>query len=119
MEHVTIDDPPRMNLLGLLLANIIQRNLTDEAKLKRFQSMSGALEVHAGQMCVTLLFKDGGMKVSRDTVDSPRATVSGSMNALLGLALGGGMVLPWLAGRIKTRGNLFMLLKLKPLLAAE
>ncbi len=119
MEHVTINDPPTMNLLGLLLANIIQRNLDNEAKLKRFQSMSGALEVHAGQMCVTLTFADGHMTVSRGPADSPRATVSGAMDTLLGLALGGGMVGPWLAGRIKTRGNLFMLLKLKPLLAAE
>ena len=119
MEHVTIDDPPSMNLLGLLLANIIQRNLQDPGKLKKLQSMSGALEVHAGQMCVTLLFEGGGMKVSRQTAKKPRATVSGSMETLMGLALGGGMVGPWLAGRIKTRGNLFMLLKLKPLLAAE
>lgn len=119
MEHVTINDPPSMNLLGLLLANIIERNLEDPGKLKKMQSMSGALEVHAGQMCVTLLFEDGGMKVSREIQDSPRATVSGSMDTLMGLALGGGMVGPWLAGRIKTRGNLLMLLKLKPLLATQ
>ena len=119
MEHVTIDDPPRMNLLGLLLGNIIQRNLDDEARLRRFQKMSGALEVHAGEMCVTLTFAEGKMTVSRGPADKPKATVSGAMDALLGMALGGGMVWPWLAGRIKTSGNLLMLLNLKPLLATE
>ncbi len=119
MEHVTINDPPTMNLLGLLLANIIQRNLSDEAKLRRFQKLSGDLEVHAGEMCVTLTFADGKMTVFRGPADKPKAVVSGAMDSLLGLALGGGMVLPWLAGRIKTRGNLLMLLALKPLLATE
>lgn len=119
MEHVIINDPPTMNLLGLLLGNIIERNLAHEAKLRKFQKLSGALEVHAGEMCVTLTFADDKMTVSRGPADKPKATVSGAMDALLGMALGGGMVLPWLAGRIKTRGNLFMLLALKPLLATE
>lgn len=118
-DLVTIVDPPRMNLLGLLLGNIIQRNLDDQAKLARFNKLAGAVEVHAGEMCVTLSFGEGQLRVSRDPVERPRATVSGSMNALMGMALGGGMVGPWLMGHIKTRGSLWLLLQLKPLLAAE
>ena len=35
MQTVTIEDPPRMNLLGLILASVIERNLQDEDKRRR------------------------------------------------------------------------------------
>ena len=34
----------------------------------------------------------------------------------MNLALGGGMVGPWLAGRLKTRGSLLLLLKMRRIL---
>lgn len=108
-----------MSLLGLLLGSIIQRNLADADKLKRFAGINGAVEVHAGQMVVTLHFEGGKLTISRGAADSPRATVRGSLQTLMGLSLGSGMVGPWLSGRLKAQGSLLMLLKLKPLLAVS
>lgn len=119
MEHVTIEDPPRMNLLGLMLAHILERNLAHPRLKQRAARLSGEVAVQAGQMAVTLSFERGAVTVRRGAVERPRAAVRGSMADLLGLALGGGMVGPWLAGRLKTRGSLLLLLRLKPLLAAD
>jgi hypothetical protein len=115
-DRVTIDDPPRMNLLGLILAGIIERNLEDQAKLQRFEKLDAEVVVKAGEMAVTLRFEKGQLTVSRGVAEKPRAQVAGSLDALMALSLGGGMVGPWLAGRLKTRGSLLLLLGLRRLL---
>jgi len=115
-DRVTIDDPPRMNLLGLILAGIIERNLEDQEKRQRFEKLDAEVVVRAGEMAVTLRFGGGRLVVSRGASERPRAQVAGSLDALMALSLGGGMVGPWLAGRLKTRGSLLLLLRLRRLL---
>ena len=111
-DLVTVDDPERMSLLGLILASIIRRNLEHEENLARLKRLDGAL-------AVTLRFADGALTVTRAQEDKPRAAVSGTMDSLMGVSLGQGMVGPWLAGKLKTRGNLLFLLKMLPLMTAD
>jgi hypothetical protein len=118
LDHVTIEDPPRMNLLGLILGSIIDRNLARPENNRRGQRLTGDLVVQAGQMTVTLAFGGGRVTVSRGPAESPRSAVAGSLDALMNLALGGGMVGPWLTGKLKTQGSLLFLLRVKPLLLA-
>lgn len=108
-----------MSLLGLILASVIQRNCEKEQNLARLSRLKGAVEVTAGEMVVTLCFSEGKLTVTRGPDDKARAAVSGSLDSLMGVALGQGMVGPWLAGKLKTRGNLFMLLKMLPLMTAD
>ncbi len=116
MEHVSIDDLPRMNLLGLFLGNIIGRNLEQPAQMKRLSKAKGNIIVHAGTMTVSLCFSGGKLTILRGSVAEANASVSGTMDSLMGMALGRGMVGMVLAGRIKIKGNPFLLLKIKPLL---
>ncbi len=119
MSAVTIEGPTRMNLLGLILANLIERNLADPELKRRFDGLEGAVAVTAGRMGVTLRFARGSLSVARGAQEEgARARVSGSLDTLMGLALGSGMVGPYLSGRLKARG-IFFLLKLKPLLRAD
>jgi hypothetical protein len=113
---VVIEDAPRMNLLGLLLGSIIERQAQQEPARKRLARLRGALVVKAGEMSITLSFSDGRVTVSRGAAKAPRAVVEGSMQALMNVALGGGLVGPWLAGRLRTRGNPLLLLKVLPLM---
>jgi hypothetical protein len=117
MSAVTIADPARMNLLGLILANLIERNLADPELRRRFDRLDGAVAVTAGRMAVTLRFARGSLSVERGAAEGARAAVSGTLETLMGLALGAGMVGPYLSGRLKARG-LLTLLRLKPLLRA-
>lgn len=118
MEHVIINDPTRMNLLGLFLANIIGRNLEQPEQLKRLSKVKGSINVFAGAMTVALSFSEGALTVSREPLQGANAQVSGTMDALMGMALGRSMVGMVLSGRIKIKGNPFLLLKIKPLLMA-
>lgn len=117
MALVTIDDPPRMNLLGLMLGNLIERNLAAHEPLRRrLARLKGTVAVQAGEMRVTLCFGGGALAIRRGADPSARASIAGSMDTLLGLAQGRGMIGPVLAGRLKPRGNLLFLLRVKPLL---
>lgn len=118
-DLVTVDDPKRMSLLGLILASIIQRNLEHEENRRRIGRLSGAVAVTAGEMKVTLRFAEGRLTVTRAEDEKPRAAVSGTMDSLMGVALGRGMVGPWLAGKLKVSGNLLLLLRMLPLMSAD
>ncbi len=116
--RVIIDDPPSMSLLGLLLGNIIERQADQPEIIKRLEKLRGALVVEAGTMTITMQFADGKVTILRGAAEGPRARVRGSMEALLNISLGKGMVGPWLSGRIKTKGSLLMLLRVLPLMRA-
>jgi SCP-2 sterol transfer family len=116
--RVIIDDPPTMSLLGLLMGSIIERRSIQPEGVKRLEKLRGALVVEAGTMTITLQFAEGKVTVLRGAIDGARARVRGSMEALLNISLGKGMVGPWLSGRIKTKGSLLMLLRVLPLMRA-
>lgn len=116
--RVTIVDPPTMSLLGLLLGSLVERRAADPTMARKIARLRGDVVVEAGKMVITLSFRQGQVSVSRGACQTPRARVSGSMEALLRIALGGGMVAPWLQGRIRTQGNLLLLLRMMPLLRA-
>ena len=107
-----------MNLLGLFLASIISRNLEQPDHEQRFAKVKGAVLVEAGTMTVALCFAEGKLVVTRAAPEQVNARVSGAMDALMGMSLGSGMVGMVLSGRIKIKGNPFLLLKIKPLLMA-
>ncbi|MDY0003078.1 MAG: hypothetical protein RBU30_17395 [Polyangia bacterium] len=115
-QRVVIDDPPTMSLLGLLLGSIIARRAESPGGQKKLAKLKGDVVVEAGQMVITMRFAEGKVTISRGAVEGPRARVKGSMDALMKISLGGGMVGPWLAGRIKTQGSLPMLLGVMPLM---
>jgi hypothetical protein len=119
VPHVIIQDAPSMNLLGLILASILERNLVDPRRKQIFEKLSGDVVVQAGEMVVTLAFDQGKLAVSRGAVARPKASIRGSLDTLMRLSLGGGMVGPTLSGRLKPRGNLLLLLKMRRLLCVD
>ena len=114
--RVVIDDPPTMSLLGLLLGSIIERQAATPEAQRRLAKLKGTVVAEAGQMTISMAFEGGRVTISRGAAEKPRARVKGSMDALMKIALGGGMVGPFLAGRIKAKGSLGMLLKVLPLM---
>jgi hypothetical protein len=116
VARVTIDEPARMSLLGLIIGNVLERNLDKPELLRRAERVRGDVVVQAGEMVVTLVFAGGPVTVRRGRVERPRASVQGSLGAFTDLATGGGMIGPVLRGRLKPRGSWLMLLKLRKLL---
>jgi hypothetical protein len=116
VTHVTIDDPPRMSLLGLILGSILTRNLDDPRRQRVAARLRGEIVVQAGEMVVTLSCRGDEVRICRGASDRPRAAIRGELHTLIDLALGGGMIGPVLAGRLRPRGSLSTLLRLRSLL---
>lgn len=116
MTEVNIEKPSEMNLLGLILATVLEKNLEKPENRRRAEHLEGSVGVRAGRMVVTLRCRPGQITVASGLDDRCRARVSGPMEAFLDVALGKGLVGHVVSGRVKIGGNPFFLLKLLPLL---
>jgi hypothetical protein len=108
-----------MNLLGYILRSLIERNLRTERGTRAFTIMKGKILVGASRMKVTLDFDGDDLYMSVGQEGKADVRVKGSMNTLLGVALGRGMVWPVLSGRLRVGGKVWRLLRMLRLLKAE
>ncbi|MFH1129945.1 MAG: SCP2 sterol-binding domain-containing protein [Pseudomonadota bacterium] len=118
-KTIVIQDPPTMNLLGLIVGNILERNIADPKARAYFAKLGGDVVVQAGEMFVTLEFKKGELVITRTLSSNPRAKIKGALRAFVDLALGKSVFGLFLSGRLKIQGNPFFLLKMKPLLLVK
>jgi len=104
MPTVRIDDPARMNVLGLFLAASLERNLVGRAKPC---ALRGALTVIASGMRATVRFDGESATVTR-AEESANVTLSAPLHRFVGA-----LVRPGLFAflRIKVRGNPFFALR--------
>jgi len=119
MPRVRFDPPGEMNLVGYILAALIERNLQTEAGQRAFAKMKGTVLVGASKMAVTLDFTGEDLVMSVGQRGKPGARVAGSMDTLLGVSLGRGMVGPVLSGKLKIGGKAWRLLRMLKLMKAE
>ena len=114
--RVTLEQPEKMCLLGLLLRALLEDNLAGPRGQARARKIAGDIEVSAGGMTITLRFAEGRLTVRQGGCDEARARVRGSLPALLAVARGGGVVGPFLRRKIRIGGNPFLMLRMLPLL---
>jgi hypothetical protein len=119
MPGVVFRTPGEMNLLGYILRTLIERNLQTEKGVRALSKMKGTVLVGASKMRVTLDFSSDDLEVEVGARGKPDVRVLGSMDALLGVSLGKGMIWPVLTRRLKVGGKFWRLLRMLPLLKAE
>jgi ubiquinone biosynthesis protein UbiJ len=119
MNQVTFRTPGEMNLLGYILRSLIERNLKTGAGVRALSRMKGKVNVGASTMKVALHFQGDRVEIGVGWPERADARVQGSMDTLLSVALGQGMVAPVLAGRLKVGGKIWKLLPMLKLLQAE
>jgi hypothetical protein len=122
MARVVFRTPGEMNLLGYILRSLVERNLNTQKGARALSKMKGTVLVGASRMTVTLDFsgEDLEMQVGgQGPQGKPDVRVRGSMDALLGVSLGKGMIWPVMTRRLKVGGKVWRLLRMLPLLKAE
>lgn len=120
--RVQIDNPPQMNLLGLLLHGFLQQQLQQPKAARQARKLRGAFGIQAGSMAVTLCFEPGAIVIRKGVAERTRARVIGSLQEMVDLVTGGSIlaaVIAVLEGRITVRGNVFALWSLLPLMTAR
>jgi hypothetical protein len=116
---VRVEDPERMNLMGLLMRGLLESSLKTERGRRAAQKLRGDVRVNAGAMGVTLSFTPEEIVLRANESGRTRAHVRGDMKPLLELVAGGSLFAPVLLGRIRVGGNLLMLLRLLPLIRSK
>jgi SCP-2 sterol transfer family protein len=119
MPKVVFKTPGEMNLVGYLLRSLIDRNLQTEKGARVLAKMKGTVLVGASDMRITLDFSGEDLVIAVGEQGKADARVCGNMDALLGVALGHGMVGPVLSGKLKVGGKVWRLLKMLKLLKVE
>lgn len=119
-DKVSIDQPEQMNLLGLLLAGFLRKQLTHPRMARKAARIRGAYGIRAADMAITLTFTPETIRISKGFSKKTRARIFGSMEEMIALVAGSGSsiaaIIAVLEGRIHIRGNPFALLRLLPLM---
>jgi len=118
-QTLRIEGAQEMNLLGLMLGGILERNLATPKGAALADKLSGRLGVTAGKMKVTMSFGEEGITLHRGHLDGLKASVKGSLDGLLQVSLGRGPVKSFLAGEVSFGGNPFFVLKVLPLMRTD
>ena len=113
--EVVLDHPETMNMLGLIMKMILERNLQDPDMAATASQTKGNLRLGAGPMKATLSFEGQRLVIKRDWETRSRAKCAASLDTFLRIGLGGNPVIPFLQGKVKIGGNIFWLLILMPL----
>ena len=124
---VQVQEPERMNLLGLLLQGYLERQLREPSLQRKAARLRGDFGVRVGEMGVTLSFGPQNLTIRRGMEGRTRARMTAPMEELVPLvASNTGTVGTYLAavvavleGRISIGGNPFALLGLLPLMLSR
>lgn len=114
--QVTLENPQSMNLLGLILARVIEENARRGARARVRGPKTVA--VRGGPMSVSLEISSEEIRIFSSTAERADAAVVGTLDALLGVA-SGNMLGPLLSGRLRVSGDLLLLLRILPLIRAR
>lgn len=112
-----IERSESMNLLGLILANIIQKNLKHQGIINTINNYVCSINIHAGRMKANITFSKGEVVIRKGFLDNADAYVKGSLNAFIDLGLRRNILKRVLKGDVKIGGNIFKLLPLLKILS--
>jgi hypothetical protein len=118
VPKVVFKKPGEMNLLGYILRSLVERNLETESGARVLKKMNRTVLVGASDMRITLDFSGADLVMAVGQEERTDARVSGSMDTLLGVSLGKGMVWPVMTGKLKVGGKVWRLLRMLKLLDA-
>ena len=119
-SRVTVVDPERMNLLGLMLRSVIDRRLANPMTARLTQFLRGDIVVNASGMEVTLRFMKGRVEITREPpAKKPVCEIRGSLAGMLDAALGRNRVRRFMSGELRPRGRPLPLLQLLLLLTGK
>lgn len=115
-ERVVLEDSRSMNLMGLLIYDLFNRNLEDDLRYAVVRNIRGDIEIHGGRMIVTLRFGGGKVTLIAGSSLNTKAWVKGTLSAMLGLVTATDMIRPFLKGAVTFGGNPVLLTKILPLM---
>ena len=115
---IEIENIDHINLLGLMIGRMIERNLAIPSTARKIASLKGSIGITAGKMTVTVEFQSGKIRVRNGLISPLRSSIQGSLSELLKVSLGKNPAVSLLGGGVKIKGNPLFALKIMPLIRA-
>lgn len=122
MPEVKVKEGEELNGLGMMLTEIIDKNLQDPKKYKATEKLKGGVVIKesASGVAVTIYFREGEIKIQNNAIEKPSACMEAGFENLAYISSGQiSPIMALLARKMKAKGNLLMLMKIAPLLVLK
>ena len=122
MTAIKVKEGEELNGLGMMLKDIMDTNLADPEKHKSLEEVKASVVVRESTsgVAVTLYLNRGELELRNDAIDKPTAYMEAGFENLAHISAGQlNPVVAILTGRLKSRGNPLLLLKISRIMAAK
>jgi len=122
MTEVKVQIGEELNGLGAMLKEIMDTNLKDPKRFKSVEKAKGSVVIKESTsgVAVTLLLDGGKLELQNDTIAKPTAYMEAGFENLARISSGQvNPIVAILTGKLKSRGNLLLLLKVSRIMVLK
>jgi putative sterol carrier protein len=122
MTEVKVKEGEELNGLGAMLKEIMDTNLKDPNKYKSIGKVKGSVVIKESTsgVAVTLYLDQGKLELQNDAIAKPTAYMEAGFEDLAHISSGQlSPIVAILTGRLKSRGNPLLLLKISKIMVLK
>ncbi|MFC1927128.1 SCP2 sterol-binding domain-containing protein [Chloroflexota bacterium] len=122
MTEVKVKEGEELNGLGVMLKEIMDTNLKDPEKYKSVEKVKGSVVIRESTsgVAVTLHLNQGKLELQNDATAKPTAYMEAGFENLAHISAGQlNPIVAILTGRLKSRGNPLLLLKISKIMVVK
>lgn len=122
MTEVKVKTGAELNGLGAMLKEIMDTNLKDPKKYKSVEKVKGSIVIKESTsgVAVTLHLDQGKFELQNDAIAKPTAYMEAGFENLAHISSGQlNPIMAMLTGRLKSRGNPLLLLKISKIMVLK
>jgi putative sterol carrier protein len=122
MTVIKMKEGEELNGLGMMLKEIMDTNLADPEKQKSLEKVKASVVIRESTsgVAVTLHLDQGRLELQNDAIAKPTAYMEAGFENLAHISAGQlNPIVAILTGRLKSRGNPLLLLKISKIMVAK
>ncbi len=122
MTEVKAKEGEELNGLGVMLKEIMDINIKDPKKYKSIEKVKGSVVIKesTSEVAVTLYLDQGKLELHNDAIAKPTAYMEAGFENLAHISSGQlNPVMAMLTGKLKSRGNPLLLLKISKIMVLK
>ncbi|MGB5926258.1 MAG: SCP2 sterol-binding domain-containing protein [Dehalococcoidia bacterium] len=122
MTEIDVKEGEELNGLGVMLKEIMDTNLKDGKKYKSVEKVKGSVVIKESTsgVAVTMYLDQGRLELQNDAIAKPTAYMEAGFENLAHISSGQlSPVVAILTGKLKSRGNPLLLLKISKIIVMQ
>jgi putative sterol carrier protein len=122
VTEVKAKEGEELNGLGVMLKEIMDINIKDPKKYKSIEKVKGSVVIKesTSEVAVTLYLDQGKLELQNDAIAKPTAYMEAGFENLAHISSGQlNPVMAMLTGKLKSRGNPLLLLKISKIMVLK